>query len=85
MKTLKIKKNCIMLIGQKEGQSIADAHFIQHSERVFGVRVVVNGTSVANWTTGVSKAHCRRVFNKLKENKYCLATRLYSYNSPAAN
>ena len=60
MKTLKTKTNCIMF-----GKRIADANLVQHSERVFGVRVMVDGQPVANWTHGVSKAHCQRVFNKL--------------------
>jgi len=47
------------------GKRIADANLVQHSTRVFGVRVVIDGQSVANWTHGVSKAHCQRVFNKL--------------------
>ena len=49
------------------GKRIADANLVQHSTRVFGVRVVINGKPVANWTHGVSKAHCQRVFNKLSE------------------
>ena len=66
MKTLKTKTNCILLAGGGS-RVIADAHLVQHSQRVFGVRVVVDGKPVANWTHGVSKAHCQRVFNKLSE------------------
>ena len=66
MKTLQTKMNCILLAGGGR-RVIADAHLVQHSQRVFGVRVVVDGKSVANWTHGVSKAHCQRVFNKLSE------------------
>jgi hypothetical protein len=62
MKTLKTKTNCVMF-----GKRIADANLVQHSERVFGVRVVINGKPVANLTHGVSKAHCQRVFNNLSE------------------
>jgi len=69
MKTLKTKTNCILLTGGGS-RVIANAHLVQHSERVFGVRAVLNGKPVANWTHGVSKAHCQRVFNKLTENQY---------------